>query len=103
MTIGFPSASIPLTHGLSGEPQIVQVFYYDGESLTLHNPVGNFYARVAAPGTLEEATADLKVAGSPEEDSDDPLVRQFVNAESEGPVRFHYPAASLAEDLGIRA
>lgn len=31
-----------------------QVFYYDGESLTLHNPVGNFYARVAAPGTLEE-------------------------------------------------
>lgn len=31
-----------------------QVFYYDGESLTLHNPAGNFYARIAAPGTLEE-------------------------------------------------
>ena len=31
-----------------------QVFYYDGETLTLHNPVGNFYARIAAPGTLEE-------------------------------------------------
>jgi hypothetical protein len=32
-----------------------QVFYYDGETLTLHNPVGNYYARIAAPGTLEEA------------------------------------------------
>jgi hypothetical protein len=31
-----------------------QIFYYDGESLTLHNPVGNYYARIAAPGTLEE-------------------------------------------------
>lgn len=31
-----------------------QVFYYDGESLTLHNPVGNYYAKIAAPGTLEE-------------------------------------------------
>ena len=31
-----------------------QVFYYDGKSLTLHNPSGNHYATVAAPGTLEE-------------------------------------------------
>jgi hypothetical protein len=31
-----------------------QVFYYDGKSLTLHNPDGNYYATVAAPGTLEE-------------------------------------------------
>lgn len=31
-----------------------QVFYYDGESLTLHNPVGNYYAKIAAPDTLEE-------------------------------------------------
>jgi hypothetical protein len=31
-----------------------QVFYYDGNSLTLHNPARNYYATVAAPGTLEE-------------------------------------------------
>ena len=31
-----------------------QVFYYDGKSLTLHNPDGNYYATIAAPGTLEE-------------------------------------------------
>ena len=31
-----------------------QVFYYDGKSLTLHNPSENQYATVAAPGTLEE-------------------------------------------------
>jgi len=31
-----------------------QVFYYDGTSLTLHNPSENYYATVPAPGTLEE-------------------------------------------------
>jgi hypothetical protein len=31
-----------------------QVFYYDGKSLTLHNPYGKYYATIAAPGTLEE-------------------------------------------------
>ena len=31
-----------------------QVFYYDGESLTLHNPLANYYATIAAPATLEE-------------------------------------------------
>jgi hypothetical protein len=31
-----------------------QVFYYDGKSLTLHNPDEKVFATVAAPGTLEE-------------------------------------------------
>lgn len=31
-----------------------QVFYYDGKSLTLHNPSEKYYATVAVPGTLEE-------------------------------------------------
>lgn len=31
-----------------------QVFYYEGKSLTLHNPSEKYYATVAAPGTLEE-------------------------------------------------
>lgn len=30
-----------------------QVFYYDGETLTLHNPSQNYFATVAAPDTLE--------------------------------------------------
>jgi len=32
----------------------------------------------------------------------DPLVRQFVNGEADGPVRFHYPAAAVAEDFGLK-
>jgi len=41
--------------------------------------------------------------GTPEalRDSDDPEVRQFIRGEPDGPVRFHYPAKPLAEDLGV--
>ncbi|MBC3918443.1 ABC transporter ATP-binding protein [Undibacterium sp. CY18W] len=41
--------------------------------------------------------------GTPEEMqvSDDPYVRQFVHAEADGPVPFHYPGASLQDDLGL--
>jgi len=35
--------------------------------------------------------------------SSDPYVKQFVNAEPDGPVPFHYPGKSLADDLGLRA
>jgi len=35
--------------------------------------------------------------------SDEPEVRQFIRGEPDGPVRFHYPAAPLAEELGVRA
>ena len=35
--------------------------------------------------------------------STDPLVRQFIDAEPDGPVRFHYPAAPADEDFGVRA
>jgi phospholipid/cholesterol/gamma-HCH transport system ATP-binding protein len=31
--------------------------------------------------------------------SDDPYVKQFVHAEADGPVPFHYPGRTLAEDL----
>jgi phospholipid/cholesterol/gamma-HCH transport system ATP-binding protein len=34
--------------------------------------------------------------------SDDPEVCQFIRGEPDGPVRFHYPARSYAEDLGMR-
>ena len=45
---------------------------------------------VAAQGTPEEVRA-----------STDPLIHQFVHALPEGPVRFHYPGSSIAEDLGV--
>jgi phospholipid/cholesterol/gamma-HCH transport system ATP-binding protein len=46
--------------------------------------------RVAAQGTPAEVRA-----------STDPLVRQFVNAQAEGPVHFHYPAPAVAVDFGV--
>jgi phospholipid/cholesterol/gamma-HCH transport system ATP-binding protein len=48
--------------------------------------------RIAAQGTPAEMRA-----------SADPLVQQFVNAQPDGPVRFHYPAASAADDYGVAA
>ena len=45
--------------------------------------------RVVAQGTPAELMA-----------SNDPEVRQFVRGEPDGPVKFHYPARSVAEDFG---
>jgi len=33
--------------------------------------------------------------------SDDPYLKQFLNALPDGPVRFHFPGPDLAEDLGL--
>lgn len=43
--------------------------------------------------------------GSPDElnASEHPEVRQFIRGEPDGPVRFHYPAKPLAEDLQVPA
>ena len=35
--------------------------------------------------------------------SSDPEVRQFVRGEPDGPVKFHYPAPTIAEDFGLAA
>ena len=48
--------------------------------------------RVVAHGRPEQLNA-----------SEDPEVRQFIRGEPDGPVRFHYPARPLAEDLGVKA
>ncbi len=48
--------------------------------------------KVVAHGT----PAELKA-------SDDAEVRQFIRGEPDGPVRFHYPAPPLAQDLGVQA
>jgi phospholipid/cholesterol/gamma-HCH transport system ATP-binding protein len=45
---------------------------------------------IVAQGTPEEMRA-----------SADPYVRQFVHAETDGPVPFHHPGVSLADDLGL--
>jgi phospholipid/cholesterol/gamma-HCH transport system ATP-binding protein len=49
------------------------------------------------------ANGRIAAQGSPEavRHSDDPLVQQFVHARADGPVRFHYPAASMAQDLRL--
>ncbi len=46
--------------------------------------------KVAAQGTPAEVRA-----------SDDPLVRQFVGEDTDGPVRFHYPGPSIEQDFGV--
>jgi phospholipid/cholesterol/gamma-HCH transport system ATP-binding protein len=48
--------------------------------------------RIVAQGTPAELMASL-----------DPETRQFVRGEPDGPVKFHYPAPSLAEDFGVGA
>lgn len=45
--------------------------------------------RIAAQGTPDEVRQ-----------STDPLVHQFVHAEAEGPVHFHYPGPTVAQDFG---
>src|SRR5687767_8401531 len=41
--------------------------------------------------------------GTPDQlrDSSDAEVRQFIRGEPDGPVRFHYPAKPLSQDLGV--
>jgi phospholipid/cholesterol/gamma-HCH transport system ATP-binding protein len=48
--------------------------------------------RIAAQGTPDEV-----------KNSADPLVHQFVNALSDGPVKFHYPAVPVAQDFAVGA
>ena len=48
--------------------------------------------RIVAQGTPAELMA-----------SSDPEVRQFVHGEPDGPVKFHYPAPTMAEDFGVGA
>ena len=49
------------------------------------------------------ANGKIAAQGTPEEvrHSEDPLVKQFVNALPDGPVRFHHPGPELADDFGL--
>ena len=48
------------------------------------------------------ANGGIAAQGTPEEvkRSTDPLVQQFVQAQAEGPVHFHYPGPSVEQDFG---
>ena len=51
------------------------------------------------------ANGKIVAQGTPDEvrHSEDPLVHQFVHAEPEGPVHFHYPAPDIGADFGAQA
>jgi phospholipid/cholesterol/gamma-HCH transport system ATP-binding protein len=68
--------SILVTHDIVESLKIVDYIYFISEG------------RVVAEGDVESIRT-----------STDPFVKQFVNGEPDGPVGFHYPAKSLAEDF----
>ena len=77
------ATSIMVTHDIHESLQIVDYIYFMSGG------------RVVAQGTPDEIRA-----------SKDPFVHQFVYAEADGPVSFHYPAAPVEQDLlrgGARA
>ena len=49
------------------------------------------------------ANGKIATQGTPDQvrQSTDPLVFQYVNALTDGPVRFHYPGASVSDDFGL--
>jgi phospholipid/cholesterol/gamma-HCH transport system ATP-binding protein len=51
------------------------------------------------------ANGKIAAQGTPDEvrHSTDPLVKQFVTAAPDGPVQFHYPGPSVAQDFGVGA
>ena len=68
--------SILVTHDVVESMKIVDYIYFISEG------------RVVAHGDVPSIKA-----------STDPFVRQFVDGQPDGPVHFHYPAKSLAEDF----
>lgn len=49
------------------------------------------------------ANGQVAMQGTPDEirHSDNPLIRQYVTASPEGPVRFHYPGPAVQDDFGL--
>lgn len=76
------AASVIVTHDVSESFAIADEVYVLAP--------GDKGARVIAHGTPQELHA-----------SKDPFLVQFLNGRSDGPVRFHYPAPPIAQDLGI--
>jgi phospholipid/cholesterol/gamma-HCH transport system ATP-binding protein len=72
------ATSILVTHDIPETFEIADYVYF----------IAN--GKIAAEGTPDELRA-----------SADPFVKQFVSAEPDGPVPFHYPGKSLQEDFGV--
>ena len=71
----------------------IVVTYDVSESLKLAD-----YVYVIADGVVVgEGTPDEMLA------SRDPVVHQFMHAEPDGPIKFHYPGRAIAGDLGFGA
>lgn len=71
-------------------------------SLMVSHDVQECFA-IADYAYLMSSQGRVVAHGTPDQlsQSDDPEVRQFIRGEPDGPVRFHYPAVSLAQDLGL--
>jgi phospholipid/cholesterol/gamma-HCH transport system ATP-binding protein len=72
--------SVVVTHDVYESLKIVDYLYFVSAG------------RIIAQGTPDEVRS-----------STDPFVRQFVDAEPDGPVPFHYPARPLADELAANA
>ena len=72
------ATSIVVTHDVIESLQIVDYLYFMSEG------------RIIGHGTPDEIRA-----------STEPFIKQFVHAEMDGPVPFHYPATGYAKDLGL--
>lgn len=60
---------------------------------------------VIADHVIILANGRVATQGTPEQvrHSTDPLVYQYVNAQIDGPVRFHYPGPAMEQDFGMGA
>jgi phospholipid/cholesterol/gamma-HCH transport system ATP-binding protein len=72
------ATSIVVTHDVIESLQIVDYLYFVADG------------KIVGHGTPDDIRA-----------STEPFVKQFVHAEMDGPVPFHYPAAQYADDLGL--
>lgn len=72
------ATSIVVTHDVEEALEIVDYVYYLSQG------------RIIAQGTPDEMRSNP-----------DPLVRQFVYGEAEGPVKYQYPSRPIAEELAV--
>jgi phospholipid/cholesterol/gamma-HCH transport system ATP-binding protein len=73
------ATSIVVTHDVVESLQIVDYLYFVADG------------KIVGQGTPDEIRA-----------STEPFIKQFVHAEMDGPVPFHYPAPKYADDLGLQ-
>jgi phospholipid/cholesterol/gamma-HCH transport system ATP-binding protein len=78
LNTSFDLTSIVVTYDVKEALHVADYVYVIGDGVVL------------GEGTSEDVAA-----------SDDPYLKQFLNALPDGPVRFHFPGPTLAEDLRL--